>query len=213
MRKNLIQSGKRNKEGRTIIPFDWFQGSIPENVHIGKNVYIDSSFGFVSFHSNNPNAMEMGFASSCYDRATFVTTGNGVIKIGDYSIVNGCTLICSEQIHIGKYVMLAWGVVIYDNNLALDLSGNERVKILLENSKKNYREMPFSTSSPVVIEDNVWVGFDAIVKPGTKIGRGSVIGSKSVVSGTIPPYSVVVGNPGRIVKTLEPTDKGFFERE
>ena len=73
--------------------------------------------------------------------------------------------------------------------------------------------MPFSGSSAIIIEDNVWIGFDAIVKPGTTIGRGSVIGSKSVVSGDIPPYSVVVGNPGRIVKMLKPTDKEFLEKQ
>ena len=69
------------------------------------------------------------------------------------------------------------------------------------------RELPFSNSSPVHIEDNVWVGFDAIILPGTTIGRGSVIGSKSVVSGIIPEYSVVVGNPAKVIRQLEPTDK------
>jgi len=207
MRENLIQTGEVDEEGRTSIPYDWYPGFIPKNVSLGKNVYIDSSFGFAAFNSQNKVAMQMGHACSCYDRSTFVTSGTGKIKIGDYSFVNGCTIICSDHITLGKYVMVAWGAVIYDNYLASDLNSKERSEILSNNSMLENREMPFSGSSPITIEDNVWIGFDAVVKPGTTIGRGSIIGSKSVVSGIIPPYSVVVGNPGRIIKKLEPTDK------
>lgn len=207
MRKNLIQTGKKDNKGRTAIPYDWYPGFIPENVILGENVYIDSSFGFAAFKSQNKAAMQMGYASSCYDRSTFVTSGMGKIEIGEYSILNGCTIICSRHIAIGKYVMVAWGAVIYDNYLASDLDSKARADILTTQAMLENREMPFSGSSPIKIEDNVWIGFDAVVKPGTTIGRGSIIGSKSVVSGNIPPYSVVVGNPGRIIKILEPTDK------
>lgn len=209
MRKNLIQTGEKDKKGRTAIPYDWYPGFIPENVILGENVYIDSSFGFAAFKSKNHEAMQMGYASSCYDRSTFVTSGMGKIEIGDYSILNGCNIICSGRIAIGKYVMVAWGAVIYDNYLASDLDSQARAEILTTQAMLENREMPFSESSPVTIEDNVWIGFDAVVKPGTTIGRGSIIGSKSVVSGNIPPYSVVVGNPGYIIKKLEPTDKNY----
>ena len=209
MRENLIQSGEKDEKGRTIIPYDWYPGIIPDNVHFGENVYIDSSFGFAAFNSKKRDAMLMGFSSSSYDRSTFITTGNGKIEIGDYSFVNGCTLICSNHISIGKYVMIAWGAVLYDNYLTSDLNQKQRAEILMNNSHSENREMPFSGSSSIIIEDNVWIGFDAIIKPGTTIGRGSVIGSKSVVSGEIPPYSVVVGNPGRIIKNLEPTDINY----
>lgn len=46
----------------------------------------------------------------------------------------------------------------------------------------------------IVVEDDVWIGFDCIVLAGAKIGKGSVIGAGSVVTGRIPPYSVYVGN-------------------
>ena len=207
MRKNLIQTGEKNEKDKVTIPYDWFRGSIPSNVQIGENSYIDTTFGFAAFNSRNPKAMIMGYASSCYDRATFITSGKGKIGIGNYSIINGCTLICSNQIIIGNYVMLAWGSVIYDNFLGSELSEKERAGLLIKNSNSELREMPFSSSSPVFIADNVWIGFDAIIKPGTTIGRGSVIGSKSVVSGIIPEYSVVVGNPARVIRKLEPNDK------
>lgn len=46
----------------------------------------------------------------------------------------------------------------------------------------------------IIVEDDVWIGYDCIVLAGAKIGKGSVIGARSVVTGTIPPYSVYVGN-------------------
>ena len=52
----------------------------------------------------------------------------------------------------------------------------------------------------IVIENDVWIGAHVIILSGAKIGHGSVISSGSVVSSLIPPYSIVVGNPGRVVK-------------
>jgi maltose O-acetyltransferase len=55
----------------------------------------------------------------------------------------------------------------------------------------------------IVIENNVWVGAHAIILSGAKIGTGSIIGAGARVSGEIPPYSIVVGNPGVIIATRE----------
>jgi len=54
--------------------------------------------------------------------------------------------------------------------------------------------------NPVVIEDFVWIGMRAIILPGVRIGRSSVIGAGAVVAGDIPPYSVAVGVPARVIK-------------
>ena len=57
---------------------------------------------------------------------------------------------------------------------------------------------------PVVIEDDVWIGARVCILPGVRIGKGSVIGACAVVSKSIPPYSVAVGNPAKVVKTRAP---------
>lgn len=54
---------------------------------------------------------------------------------------------------------------------------------------------------PVIIEDNVWIGARVCILPGVTIGEGSVIGACAVVPKSVPPYSVVIGNPARVVKT------------
>lgn len=57
---------------------------------------------------------------------------------------------------------------------------------------------------PVVIEDDAWVGAKASILPGVTIGRGAIVGVSAVVSASVPPYTVVVGNPARAVKKLDP---------
>ena len=53
---------------------------------------------------------------------------------------------------------------------------------------------------PVVIEDHVWIGARAIILPGVTIGEGAVIGAGSVVTRNVPPYTIAVGSPARVVK-------------
>jgi maltose O-acetyltransferase len=55
---------------------------------------------------------------------------------------------------------------------------------------------------PVIIEDDVWVGANAILLPGVHVGRGSVIGAGAVVTNPIPSGVLAVGNPARVVKKL-----------
>ena len=59
---------------------------------------------------------------------------------------------------------------------------------------------------PIVIEDDVWIGFGVIVLKGVRIGRASVIGAGSVVTRDIPPFCVAAGNPARVVRRLSPAE-------
>lgn len=58
-------------------------------------------------------------------------------------------------------------------------------------------------ASPIVLEDNVWLGGGVIVLPGVTIGENSVVGAGAVVTKDVPPNVVVVGNPARVVKHLD----------
>ena len=55
--------------------------------------------------------------------------------------------------------------------------------------------------SGIDIEDDVWIGANAVILPGVKVGRGAVVGAGAVVTKSVPPYAIVVGNPARVVKS------------
>lgn len=59
----------------------------------------------------------------------------------------------------------------------------------------------------VIIGDNVWLGDNVTVLPGVTIGKGSIIGSNAIVSKSIPPYSIAVGIPARVIKQWNPEDQ------
>jgi acetyltransferase-like isoleucine patch superfamily enzyme len=56
------------------------------------------------------------------------------------------------------------------------------------------------TSAPIIIEDDVWVGFQAIILPGVTIGRSSIVGAGAVVTRDVEPHSIVGGVPARLLR-------------
>lgn len=62
------------------------------------------------------------------------------------------------------------------------------------------------TSAPIVVEDEVWIGANAVVLPGVTIGRGAVVAAGAVVHRDVAPYTLVGGVPARLIKALEPSE-------
>lgn len=94
------------------------------------------------------------------------------------------TLICGKSIEIGYHVMMGRNVTIRDNNGGHYLS------------MQGYKE-----SQPVKIGNHVWLCEGCTIMPGAKIGDGAIVGAGSVVYGHVPPYSLVSGNPAKVVQT------------
>ena len=61
---------------------------------------------------------------------------------------------------------------------------------------------PIRGGMPVRVEDEVWIGFNAVVLPGVTIGTGSIIGACAVVTKDVPPGSIVAGNPAKVIRSL-----------
>lgn len=119
------------------------------------------------------------------------------IFIGDRVIVNmNCTFLDNNRIEIGNDVLIAPDVKIYTATHSTDVT---------ERMVANWvpgQEICRTYALPVKIEDGVWIGGGAIILPGVTIGRNSVIGAGSVVTRSIPAYSLAVGNPCRVIKQL-----------
>lgn len=69
------------------------------------------------------------------------------------------------------------------------------------------RNIGLEKASPIIVGDNVWIGAHVAVMPGVEIGDGCVIGAGSVVTRDIPPNSLVMGTPARIIREIDQTDQ------
>lgn len=98
-----------------------------------------------------------------------------------------------STIRIGNNVMFGPEVTIRGGNHRIDLAGIP-MAMVTEDLKRPEDDLG------VVVEDDVWIGTRAIVLHGVTIGRGSVIGAGSVVTRSVEPYSVVGGNPARVIR-------------
>jgi acetyltransferase-like isoleucine patch superfamily enzyme len=113
------------------------------------------------------------------------------IKIGNYCLIcSGVRLSSASEIVIGDNCMIAGGVYITDSDWH-DI----------------YNRISPGPSTPVRIEENVWVGDSAIICKGITVGKNSIVGAGSVVTNNIPPNTIAAGNPARVVKHLDPEVK------
>ena len=95
-------------------------------------------------------------------------------------------------------VLIASNVQIYTATHPVNISDR-----LLDNWSYNNPHAFFNTYAlPVTIEDNVWIGGGVIILPGVTIGKNSVIGAGSVVNKSIPPNSLAVGNPCKVIRKI-----------
>lgn len=99
----------------------------------------------------------------------------------------------NSNLSIGKYCSIALGVEIF-------LGGNHRFDFITTALLKEEQRELISSNGDVCIGNDVWIGYQATILSGTTIGDGAVIGTKSVVSGTVPPYAIVAGNPSCVIK-------------
>ena len=128
--------------------------------------------------------------------------------MGQYTILNGTYLICNNEIVIGDHCLLAWGSVITDTWAGLNSATVEerRAALCAVAADPLRRLQPVAEPRPIKLEDNTWVGFDSVILPGVTLGRGCIVGSKTVIYEDVPPYAVMVGDPARIIRYLDPDD-------
>ena len=124
---------------------------------------------------------------STIDRHAYFGMGQD-IEIGDYSGIGARCVVPGNTI-IGKYVMMAPEVHIVNNNHRID---NPDIPMGKQGSDLDH--------PPTIIEDDVWLGVRCILTPGHRIGHGSVVAAGAVVTKDVEPYSIVGGNPARLIR-------------
>lgn len=166
-----------------------------KKVRINRRQYLKGFTGGVStkckirpfkFLPNHSFEITLGEGSVIHDNV--IIQGSSKLKIGARSFVGEYSVIgVNESIYIGEDVMIAQAVSIRDTDHAFhDLN-----KPMLKQG---------IVTKPIVIKDNVWIGYGAVITKGVTIESGSIIGANAVVTKDVPANSIVGGVPARVIK-------------
>lgn len=172
------------------------EGDNKQNISWGKNVFImDGAIlivngsGCIKFEGGNRIGRHVEIQP---------WRNNGQIKIGIGTSIQDRNILLGD-IEIGRYCLTAPNVYISSGRHYFDQFPNVYIKdqdqMILQDP-----EGLASHSKKVVVEDDVWIGINAVIMSGVKIGKGSVIAANSVVTKDVAPYSVVGGAPARLIK-------------
>jgi acetyltransferase-like isoleucine patch superfamily enzyme len=120
------------------------------------------------------------FGKGSYARPKIIGAGLAILKVGKYcSISNSATFV------LGLEHKPEWCTTY-------------PFSVVEENLRDNPH--PLKTKGDIVVGNDVWIGYEALILSGVHIGDGAVIGARAVVAKDVPPYSIVVGNPARVIK-------------
>lgn len=132
--------------------------------------------------NSSKHSIPIGLFKPC----SFATIKKGArILIGKNSGATGTSIIAAKSITIGNNVLIGANCTIFDNDF--------------HNIDPKMRSSDNIAEKPVVIQDNVFIGFDCQILKGVTIGENAVIGAGSVVISNIPPNSIAIGNPCKVI--------------
>jgi acetyltransferase-like isoleucine patch superfamily enzyme len=165
---------------------DWFSSALPANIQLGERTWLYSSYAFAHYQNKTSRGLSVGKDTGLYHGTFFDLGPDAQVKIGDFCSLVGVIFATNGKVEIGDYTFIAHEVVIADG--AWPLPGNRGAaveqKILQESIK---------------IGPNVWIGAQALIIGSLRIGQGAIIGAGALVTQDVPPNSVCVGNPMRIL--------------
>jgi acetyltransferase-like isoleucine patch superfamily enzyme len=186
------------------VEHDWYPEPIPPNVDFGEGFYCESAQVFKKLISKKPHSVVFGNHVSVYAGCSFAIQKDGRCFVGDFTLLNGAIVMAEELVEIGSHCLISWGVGIADS----DFHPLEPAQRLIDSQAlapffKSRPARPKLKTAPVKIGDNVWIGMNAVILKGVTIGDNSVVAAGAVVTKSIPPNTIVAGNPAVTVKKFE----------
>ncbi len=141
-------------------------------------------------------------------------TPGAFLEVGAFCNLSGGTL---NNIRVGRYCSMAHGVVTGSHEHPTDwlttsrmsyfpqVNGWDRLMCGDGAEEVHHKKRPFAASCPITtLGNDVWIGQGAFIKSGVTIGHGAIIGARATVLKDVPPYAVVVGTPGRVLRLRFP---------
>jgi acetyltransferase-like isoleucine patch superfamily enzyme len=149
----------------------------------------------ISNRQNDSSKIVVGKHSRIFGHLVVFKTGK--IEIGDYTLLNNDSYIVStENIKIGNRVLISWNVSIFDSN-SHPIDSEERHAHFMNPDA----DVKIATD-PTIIEDDVWIGCNSVILKGVTIGKRSIVSAGSVVTKSVPPGTIVAGNPAVVIKQI-----------
>src|SRR6266446_3398658 len=134
----------------------WTNGTLPQNVQIGANTLITAEYAFKRFLSKQPDALAIG--------------REGRVRIGEFCYFTNAVLLCELELRFGNYVIIGWNATIAVTDFH-PLAPAERIADAMACSPlARGRARPEVPRRPVIIEDDVWIGPNATILKGVRIG-------------------------------------------
>lgn len=176
----------------------WSEGELPPNVSVGPNSLLTGHLAFKRFRSRRAKALEIG-AQCTLDGVHFDVGDDGYVHIGDYCYLTNVVLLCELEVRIGSYVVIGWNVTIADTDFH-PIAPAERIADAISQSPLGKgRPRPLIPRRPIFIEDDVWIGPNATILKGVRIGAGALVEAGAMVTRDVEPGTRIIGNPARVV--------------
>ena len=198
MLKNLIKKILDNKNKKLLVKYADIEKSV---INRGIKIRLDNPEDrtYLIIKSDSIVSGKFIFESS-----------TGTVSVGEKTYIGGGTFISRSAIEIGNHVTIAWGGTIYDHD-SHSLDYIQRRKDVEDELKdiRNGRIFIYNkdwstvNAKPIKICDDAWIGMNVIILKGVTIGEGAIVGAGSVVVKDVPAWSVVAGNPAKVVKYLK----------
>ncbi|MDZ8185423.1 MAG: acyltransferase [Nostoc sp. ChiSLP02] len=172
--------------------------NFPPNVQIGENTVIMGNLAFKRFHSRNKQGLIIG--DNCtMDGVHFDIGEKGQVEIGNYCYFTNAVLLCELELCIGSYVVIGWNTTLADTDFH-PIAPAERIADAIACSPLGNTSLrPEIVKRPIVIEDGVWIGPNATILKGVRIGTGAFVEAGAMVNRDVPPRARVMGNPAQII--------------
>ena len=177
----------------------WDYGTLPDNVRLGRECFLERKASFERYRSTQPVGLALGNNVCVYTWTEFTIDPTGTVEVGSGSVLVGAVFMCAERITLGERVVVSYHVTISDSDFHPLDPAARRLDAIANAPGGDRSQRPQVESKPVVIEDDVWIGIGAMILKGVRIGRGARILAGAVVTRDVPPLVTVGGNPARIL--------------
>jgi len=158
-------------------------------------------YGYFCKSSGFRKLTRISSTASIIDKKNIIMGNN--VWIWHHSIIDGsCGLQIDEGVQIGAWV----GVFSHSSHISIRLYGNKYIEIP-KNERLGY------TRSPVKIGAYTFIGAGAMILPGVELGKGCLVSAGAVVSKSAPDFSILAGNPAKIIGSTKKLDYSFLKND